>query len=797
MSELSSEKIFGIVFIAFFSVFTSCAEVNLFNKNINNDSTILPHVKLGAEIRDDCFSGTIALEESLNFVLNAFRQSEKICKNAINRAPPVIGVIGTVASHTTMAVASMLRLFKVPQISYGATSPDLSNRDEYTYFMRTLPSDVCQAQALFDITVKLGWSAVFLISSPLIYGKGLRKKFLKLARERHLCIVDDMEMSTKIQLREQQISSFLQRINLRQSVRGVVLLTESIYTKKILEKARDLAISPGRFRWLGTDTWGTGQNLRGIEEIANGAISISVHNSTARSLQKFNDYFLALKPAVENVRNPWFKEFYHEYFNCSNFSASCSGNELNVFNDNKIPHVIDAVYAFAYSLEAMLGTTNQSLEVNRQLEELSAKGVDFLDFLMNVSFIGRSGLVSFDVNGDGIPRYDIMSYNDKKYQKIAIWKNGNFISIDLWFENLAGNERYTSYCGEKCKFGQGRLTSQDAPPCCWSCYNCALNEYVNSSSHLCQSCDIHQRLNRNKTRCVTLLEVGPTKWVVILLTTWGSMGLLATFFVAFTIYKFYSTPVIMASGRELMLVLLAGIALSFGLGFVLLGEPSRRNCVFQRFGSGVFLAMCYSAIFVKTNRVARIFRGDTRPAFISPRSQLLITSILVSLQLGICMIASVFGTRSEVTEFYEHEHFHKICRTSGKEYVVSISYNVFLLLLCTFYAFLTRKLPANFNEARLVGITVYTTCVQWICFFPLFYGTLPVYHTSVLLLNSCINATVLLLGMFAPKVYLVWFQQEKNTREGSNPRERETNKTSSELNDCSQSVHGMDRLVQS
>lgn len=38
MSELSSEKIFGIVFIALFSVFTSCVEVNLFNKNVSKQS---------------------------------------------------------------------------------------------------------------------------------------------------------------------------------------------------------------------------------------------------------------------------------------------------------------------------------------------------------------------------------------------------------------------------------------------------------------------------------------------------------------------------------------------------------------------------------------------------------------------------------------------------------------------------------------------------------------------------------------------------------------------------------------
>lgn len=160
------------------------------------------------------------------------------------------------------------------------------------------------------------------------------------------------------------------------------------------------------------------------------------------------------------------------------------------------------------------------------------------------------------------------------------------------------------------------------------------------------------------------------------------------------------------------------------------------------------------------------------PAFITPGPQLLITALLVSIQIGISAVASFFDMTSKVMELYEPEHLHMVCRTSGTEYVISISYNVLLLILCTVYAFLTRKLPENFNEAKLVGVTMYTTCVQWICFLPLFYGTRQIYRTTVLLLNSCFSATVLLVGMFGQKVYVVWLRPERNTRQASNPRGR-------------------------
>ena len=48
-------------------------------------------------------------------------------------------------------VSSLLRIFKIPQISYASTSPTLSNRERFSYFFRTVPSDVWQSYAILEI----------------------------------------------------------------------------------------------------------------------------------------------------------------------------------------------------------------------------------------------------------------------------------------------------------------------------------------------------------------------------------------------------------------------------------------------------------------------------------------------------------------------------------------------------------------------------------------------------------------------------------------------------------------------
>lgn len=67
--------------------------------------------------------------------------------------------------------------------------------------------------------------------------------------------------------------------------------------------------------------------------------------------------------------------------------------------------------------------------------------------------------------------------------------------------------------------------------------------------------------------------------------------------------------------------------MSYAMTFLFLAKPSPAVCALRRLGLGTSFAVCYSALFTKTNRIARIFNGvkdgagAVRPRFISPSSQ--------------------------------------------------------------------------------------------------------------------------------------------------------------------------------
>lgn len=73
-------------------------------------------------------------------------------------------------SHVSIGVASLFRLFQIPQISYGSSAIELSDRVRFDYFFRTLPSDSFLAWAMADLVIHFGWSYVIALHSEDGFG---------------------------------------------------------------------------------------------------------------------------------------------------------------------------------------------------------------------------------------------------------------------------------------------------------------------------------------------------------------------------------------------------------------------------------------------------------------------------------------------------------------------------------------------------------------------------------------------------------------------------------------------------
>lgn len=63
------------------------------------------------------------------------------------------------------------------------------------------------------------------------------------------------------------------------------------------------------------------------------------------------------------------------------------------------------------------------------------------------------------------------------------------------------------------------------------------------------------------------------------------------------------------------------------------------------------------------------------------------------------------------------------CDVHNMSFLVTQSYNIGLIFTSTMYAVRTRKIPENFNESKFIGFTMYTTCIIWLAFVPIYFST--------------------------------------------------------------------------
>ncbi|XP_061540640.1 glutamate receptor, metabotropic 6a isoform X5 [Phycodurus eques] len=107
------------------------------------------------------------------------------------------------------------------------------------------------------------------------------------------------------------------------------------------------------------------------------------------------------------------------------------------------------------------------------------------------------------------------------------------------------------------------------------------------------------------------------------------------------------------------------------------------------------------------------------------------------------------------------------CDMSDLSIICCLSYSIVLMVTCTVYAVKSRGVPETFNEAKPIGFTMYTTCIVWLAFVPIFFGTAQstekmFIQTATLTVSMTLSASVSLGMLYIPKVYVILFQPENN-----------------------------------
>ncbi|XP_013197238.2 metabotropic glutamate receptor 2-like [Amyelois transitella] len=752
-----------------------------------------PGVRLGAHVLDDCDNDTYGLEMALDFIkgsISNIDDAEYAC-NATAVRKVISGVVGAASSVTSVQVANLLRLFKIPQVSFFSTSPELSNKARFEYFTRTIPSDQHQVRAMVEIVKKLGWRYVSIIYEESNYGIKAFEELETLLARNEICIaVKERLVKDSGEADALAYDNIVQRLLSRPRARGVIVFGSDQEVAGVMAAVTRLDAARA-FGWVGSDGWSARALVAdGHEAAVEGTISVQPQANPVRG---FQEYFLNLT-VENNLRNPWFVEFWEDHFRCrvagsartpynTAYGRACSGRERltaeNTSFEAQLQFVADAVYAFVYAIRDMHAELCGG-RAGLCAAMRPASGAALLRYLRGVRFTGLSGdEFHFDSNGDGPVRYNILHFKQVskgvyRWLKVGRYLDGelelNMDEIQFKWEEPRPPE---SVCSAECELGQAKQYVE-GESCCWHCFNCTQYEIRSPVSETaCVECPLGTLPDPTRTRCepVPELYLQPGHPAAIGAMTFSALGVLLTTLVGGVWAARGDTPVVRASGRELSLVLLAGILMCYLVTFALVLRPTDFLCSLQRFGTGFCFTVVYAALLTKTNRIARIFDASKhsarRPSLISPKSQLVICSILVSIQVVVVVVWQVVSPARAVHHYPAREDNMLVCDSYvDASYTIAFFYPVVLIVVCTVYAVLTRKIPEAFNESKHIGFTMYTTCVIWLAFVPLYFGTashVPLRVTSMAVTIS-LSASVTLVCLFSPKLYIIVMRPERNVR---------------------------------
>ena len=751
--------------------------------NINEKSELLPKIKLAFSIRDTCGDPSYGLEQAFQYVQpNSINLT---CSSSSGDHVAVSGVIGAQVSQVSIDIANLLQLYRIPQISYISTVNTLGDKARFDYFFRTIPPDSLQARVIADIIVLFKWTFVFMLYSDDAYGNGGIEALIEnlTLRNKTICIAAKIPLSPTASSREYDEAISTMSQDFMKNATVVVLFgnqKDAVGTMEALRRAQmqgDYNLS--NLTWIGSDAWGN--SLPGeYHSIARGMLSVSPQ---AIRHPTFDNYFTSLSPNNYSS-NVWFNELWETRFGCSLSRSNTCGilqanmtlNTTDYKQADYITLVSDAVFAFAHAIHNLVDSRcpNSTLCDDILEERLLGKAINgelLQQQLYNISFQGpSSNIVSFDKDGIEMGVYFI-----KNLQRNQLLEDTfTFVTIGTWdpeqsFKFVSDIEWPTggipkSICSEACEGGKQPIPIAEKQ-CCWICTPCQSERGFSDGMSACQDCNESMMPDSKNSMCIPIPishMMFNSRWSIVLIT-FTIFGQVATAIVIIVFLAYNRHRVVKASSRELSAILLVGLVLCYTMPFFFVAKPSPVLCTIRRFFFGVCFAVCFSALLVKTNRIYRIFNQKSLnptkvPRFISSLSQVIMTFILIAVQVIIAIIWLIVDNPSTAIN-YGTRSAELRCGESPFVYLAaSLGYNLILLLLCTYFAFLARKVPENFNEAKYINITLYTLCIIWLAFISTYCGTIKfgdVFQVTSLVIAIILSATTTLLCIFVPRVVLL------------------------------------------
>ncbi|XP_069816694.1 extracellular calcium-sensing receptor-like [Dendropsophus ebraccatus] len=790
-------------------------------EEINSNHELLTNITLGFQAYDSCVTVLHSLAETLQVVTG---QSKAVPNYRCLLDSPLSSVIGHTSSTHSILMAHVLGLLRYPQISHLSTSPLLSDRTKFPSFFRTVPSDVFQSRGLAQLVLQFGWTWIGLLALDNDYGQQgiqlIRQEIIKAGA----CVAF---IETIILSRPDRNAPHIVRVIKKSSAKVVVVFSKDIDIFPILVEMEKQSVSQRLF--VAGETWSTSGFFQGINtKLVLGTIGLAVSSGTIPGFKDFlNNVHPSMPSGGTWAKLLWEKTFNCEFIEENNITSSlsssvkpCTGaedlnNVSNTYNDvdhlRNTYNAYTAVKIIAMALEDLrLCQSNENVNYHQTCPDIfKFEPWKLLPYIKRARLRLSSGQeLYFDKNGDPPAVYDIVNWQlgpDDTINHVKIGSYDTTRSLDQVFHINTSIMKWpvgepmllmhrAANLVELTSFSPGASTSHD-----WlrfwflarSAVRVALQvsgrrqEEENLSAvfnvfHVLREksptkqCPWDQWPNLDKSKCIPKTiefvsyedPLGSTLAVTTVISSIVPASILRLFI------KYMNSPIVKANNYHLSCFLLVSLSLCFLCSLAFIGPPEPEKCLLRQCAFGIAFALCVSCILAKTITVVFAFwatkPGSRLKTWTSLRVSLLFIFLCSLLQFLLCIIwvslappfPQYISTQAQPTIIsYECNEGSPIafwCMLGYLGLLASVSFIV---------AFMARRLPDSFNEAKFITFSMLAFLSVWVSFIPAYLSAQGKYTVAMEIFAILCSSWALVICMFLPKCFIILFRPHMNSRE--------------------------------
>uniref|UniRef100_A0A6I8QE63 G-protein coupled receptors family 3 profile domain-containing protein n=1 Tax=Xenopus tropicalis TaxID=8364 RepID=A0A6I8QE63_XENTR len=311
-----------------------------------------------------------------------------------------------------------------------------------------------------------------------------------------------------------------------------------------------------------------------------------------------------------------------------------------------------------------------------------------------------------------------------------------YLYIDNGLINWASKTQIPpSKCSPSCPSGFRKVIVPGKPPCCYECARCPQGQIS------------------NQTAAISMLSS------VIPLVILG----------IFIHYK--NTPIVEANNYSLSYLLLLSLFLCFlcSLGFI--GYPQPEKCLLRQVAFGMVFALCISCVLAKTITVVIAFNA-TKPGsrlrkWTGVKVSYCAIMLCALIQIIDCALWLIFSPPFHEldTDTQPGVIIANCNEGSPTAFWCMLGYLGLLASISFIVAFLARRLPDSFNEAKLITFSMLAFLSVWVSFIPAYLSARGMYTVAMEVFAILSSSWAVVGCIFVPKCYIILFRPNLNSRE--------------------------------